>query len=182
LSDSLHTCWRRSFGRVAGLLAAFLWFTLPVAIGYSHLNMLDVPFALVAVGGSLVLLRHLRSPTWADAAWVGLVGGVGLLSRWTALVFVPILAVVVFISARRRIRRAALQAGCVVLIAWLTLWGGYRDLAPSSTQVTDGLLRTYFGVSEQSLRRAPLGERTLESLPFPKEYTTGIQTFRVIAR
>jgi hypothetical protein len=166
------------FGRPAGLLAAGALLTTPVIIGYSHLDGLDLPFALVAVLGSLALLRHLRNPTWGNAALVGLVGGSALLTRWTGLVLVPVLALIVAIANRRRLPRALLQAGVVLLVVWLTLWAGYRAIAPGGTAMTDGLLRDLH--ITHTTPASNIGERLLEHLPLPSEYKAGLRTQRTI--
>lgn len=166
------------FGRAAGMLAGAAWLTIAPAIGFSHIDGLDVPFALVTFALSLVLVRHLRSPTWANAIVVGITGGAALLTRWTALALVPVLVLVVGLSARRLPRRALLQAGTVLLVSWVTLWVGYRVIAPSSAPVVNGVLEDFHRA--HSVPPANFAERVVELAPLPKEYQAGLRVQRVV--
>ena len=56
---------RRLFGTTAGLVAAALWLTAPIVLGYGHLNGLDVPAAFTVVLALWLLARYVDEPTLA---------------------------------------------------------------------------------------------------------------------
>jgi Dolichyl-phosphate-mannose-protein mannosyltransferase len=168
------------FGRASGLIAAGAWLTTSVAIGFSHLDGLDIPMALVAMVACIALVRHLRHPTWGSCVTVGLIGGTALLTRWTGLALVPVLALVVAIAARRGPRRAFLQGAAVLLVAWGTLWVGYRLIAPSTTPVVNGVLVDLHRAN--AVPPSSFADVFIDHIPLPKEYTAGLREQRVIER
>jgi 4-amino-4-deoxy-L-arabinose transferase-like glycosyltransferase len=71
--------------------------------------------------------RYIQSPGWRQAAWLALVTGVGLLTKMTFLVFVPILAVLVVFVEMRSGRSLTRVAGTTALFLALTAGvGGYK--------------------------------------------------------
>ena len=98
---------RRLFGPVAGLISGGLWLTLPVVLGFSHLNGLDVPAAGSVVLARYLLDRFLDLPAGASLAVVAsrfaavaVAVGVALLTRsGVGLVVAAAVAVVVAVAA-----------------------------------------------------------------------------------
>jgi len=165
------------FGRTAGLVASAAWLTMAVPLSFSHLNGLDVPMALFAIGGCLALLWFVRAPSWRTTAIVGVVGGLGLLTRWTALALVPVFALVVLAAGRRRWSVRLLQAASVLLIAWVVLWGGYRIVAPQSAPVVNAGL-TQIGLGDK--RPDGIIATVMRVTPLPKEFRAGYEMQQVL--
>src|SRR5438132_42466 len=109
------------FGRAAGLLAGGLWLTTPFVLGLGHLDGNDVGFTLVVVLAAWALLRYVRRQTWANAVIVGLAGGGALLVRITGLAVIPVLGLVVVLSAWPRLSTGLLRGGLVLVVAFVPL-------------------------------------------------------------
>jgi hypothetical protein len=93
---------------------------------------------------------------------VGVAGGLALLTRATGLLLVGVLAVGVIAGDRHRLRRALARGAIVLLIAWASVWGGVRLLAPSPAPV---MTTSAFCFPRQSA-----AERALAPVPWPVEY------------
>ena len=150
------------FGRVAGLLAAGLWLTTGYVLGMTHLVGIDLPNALFTLLACLCLSRHLRQPSARSAALVGLAGGLALLTRATGLMLVGVLAVGVVAGDLHHLRRALGRSAIVLLVAWASVWGGVRLLAPSPAPVAT--------TSAFCFPEHPVAERALAPVPWPEEY------------
>ncbi len=81
---------------------------------------------------------------------------------------------------RRAPRRAVFQAGAVLLVAWATLWVGYRVIAPTSSPVVNGVLVDLHRV--HAVPPSSVTDPLLDHIPFPKEYRAGLHEQRVIER
>ena len=154
------------FGRAAGLLAGGLWLTTPFVLGLGHIDGNDVAFTLAVVLAALALLRYLRAPTWANALIVGLAGGATLLVRITGLAVVPVLALLVALTAWPRLTTGLLRGGLVLVIAWAAVWIGVRAVSPvpDFTRV-DPL---------PHVEDVPVAAEVARIVPWPAEFDTGI--------
>lgn len=175
----------RLFGRAAGLLAAATWYTLPFALGFSHLASIDVTASLVTLATSLALLGVLRSGSAASAGaglrWRGLVvlgltAGAGLATRHTGVLMLLVVVAVVVVTAARRGRVVAglAAAGLVGLVALSVVWVGYRALAPGGSGLPpfETLEVLYPHVPDDA---APVVRAALNALPLPAEYELGVR-------
>lgn len=122
---------RRFFGHDGATLVALLWLTTPYVVGLSHFAMLDVPFTLAATGLVLAVLRWLEAGRTGRLAVVGLILGLALATRHTALVLAVWVAAVVAVRLRGRPREAGRAVGLVAVVSLATLWGVYRGLSPT---------------------------------------------------
>jgi 4-amino-4-deoxy-L-arabinose transferase-like glycosyltransferase len=163
---------KRLFGRAAGLLAATVWLTLPFTAGLSHLNGVDVPFALTTLVLSLALLRYVRGPTTRAAILVGLACGVGLTVSLTALVLVPTSAVVVLLVGSRHLARALRHVLLIGASSWAVVWLLYRLVSPFPD------VRHTEPVPAGPVR---LLARLARLVPWPPEYDYGIWKQALIA-
>lgn len=172
----------RLFGRAAGLLAAAIWYTLPFALGLSHLASIDVTASLVTLVTSLALLRVLRAGAgrpglrWRGLVLLGLAAGAGLATRHTgALVLLAVAAVLVTAAIRRgRVAHGLASAGLVGLVALSVVWVGYRALAPGGSDLPpfESLEVLYPAVPADA---APAVRAALDVLPLPAEYELGVR-------
>lgn len=166
---------RRLFGTAAGSLSAALWLTAPIAVGYGHLNGLDVPAAFTVVLTAWLLARYLQRPTLADLAFVAASVGVALLTRAAVGLVVAgaAFAVVLVVGlVRREWLLAPLKGVAVLVLGWLMVWGGYLLLDPS------GLDISIFDPATQRLLTEPpssLPGQIALSVPWPTGYEAGIR-------
>jgi 4-amino-4-deoxy-L-arabinose transferase-like glycosyltransferase len=119
----------RLFGAAAAVLSGLLWLLIPVSIGLSHLDGIDVPFTLTVVATALAVAWARDRPTTRRCALVGLCAGLSMLTRITGLFVVPAAALAVAaVPGPVRVRRAAVVAAS----SWLVLVTMYAALAPST--------------------------------------------------
>jgi 4-amino-4-deoxy-L-arabinose transferase-like glycosyltransferase len=163
---------KRLFGRAAGLLAATVWLTLPFTLGLSHLNSVDVPFALTTLVFSLALLWYVRGPTTRTAILVGLACGIGLTVTLTALVLVPTSAAVVLLLGWRHLARALRHVLLIGASSWAVVWLLYRLASPFP------VVRHTEPVPPGPV---PLLARMARLVPWPPEYDYGIWKQALIA-
>jgi 4-amino-4-deoxy-L-arabinose transferase-like glycosyltransferase len=163
---------KRLFGRAAGLLAATVWLTLPFTLGLSHLNGVDVPFALTTLILGLGLLRYVRGPTTRTAILVGLACGVGLTVSLTAFVLVPTSAAVVLLVGWRHLARALRHVLLIGASSWAVVWLLYRLVSP---------LPVVRHTEPVPAGPVPLLARLARLVPWPPEYDYGIWKQALIA-
>ncbi len=159
------------FGRPAGLLAAALWLTTPLAVGFSHLNGLDLFFTLAVLAACLALERHLRRPTRITLAWVALACGLVLLIRHTGVLIVAAVVASLLLAPRPgRPRREALAEAAVVVVAtWALVWVGHLAIAPASPPIS------YVTATAGSGALARTASRVVDLIPWPRSYKLGFQ-------
>jgi len=156
---------KRLFGRAAGLLAATVWLTLPLTLGLSHLNGVDVPFSLTTLVLALAVLRYVRGPTMRSAVLVGVACGVGLTVSLTAFVLVLTSAAVVLLVGWRHLSRAIGHALLISACSFAVVWFLYRLVSPFPE------VRHAEPVPGGSV---PLLARLARFVPWPSEYDYGI--------
>jgi len=119
------------FGRAEGLLSAFLWFSAPLAVGFGHLDGLDVPAAASVLLVLLALVHHLRRPGGVRLLCLGLCLGVALLTRaGVGMAVLGAVFVTVAIAPPYTRGRSILGALGVAVVAWLVVWSAYLLLEP----------------------------------------------------
>ncbi len=119
---------RRTFSRSVAIAAAALLTTIPAVLGHAGVLTTDLA-AMTGIALSMLALdAFIEAPTTKRAALLGVAIGIGLLTKFSFLVFFPPCALIVILSrARRDSGAAALRtAGLVLLAAFLTFWAGYR--------------------------------------------------------
>jgi Dolichyl-phosphate-mannose-protein mannosyltransferase len=166
------------FSRAAGLLAAGAWLTLPLAVGFSHLNSLDLVFALAVSVAALALVRHLREPSWKTLTVLALAAGALQLTRQTGFVYVGVVCVAI-VASRWRDRWAALRDVAVLAVAtWALVWVGTFAVAPHRMPVDQASVDSFladFGAQDEGLPARAIG-KALDVVPWPAEYEVGFET------
>lgn len=117
LAVSMYGLGRLLAGRMAGLLAAVLTCTAPVVLDHSRMLFLDLTLtALVAFGTWTLLASHSFQDLRYSRAW-GVALGLGMLTKWTFLVFlaVPLGAAVCAAFRARRPRDSEIALGMLAL-------------------------------------------------------------------
>lgn len=157
---------RRIAGDGAALLAAGLTAVLPDVLAHGGVAYNDVPVALAIVGAVWAIDEALRRPAARRAVLAGLLIGLALAVKNSAVALAPIaVTLLVFEGVRRRRDkswwRAVAMATVVVLVsAWVTLVLVYRgDLQLAEYRYALGFA---FGhVTEMAVPAFLLGERSL---------------------
>lgn len=123
-------------GRVAGLVALCLVALDPNILAHTRLATTDLGLAAAAALAGFALWRFLRQPSWITSVLAGL--GIGLLlnTKFTALLFLPLFALVIALSLWQRWSHprpagnmrprdwAVMLLVVLPATAFLTLWAG----------------------------------------------------------
>lgn len=116
--------WARSlFGLPAAVGALLFYVGCPNILAHSAVATMDVPVTLGMTGGTWALWRWIQEPTWKRAALWGLVLGLALATKYTALMMLPFpllaAAILLWRSAARTRVLGQLAAGLVLMVAVL---------------------------------------------------------------
>jgi hypothetical protein len=117
----------------AGLIAALLFASTPAILAHAGLATTDMAVAAMVPAALYALTRFLDSPTTPRTILLGIVIGLGLLSKYSFIVYFPIAALVLLI-VRRRFPLLKLAAACGV--AALLVWATFR-FSCSTLQTAD---------------------------------------------
>jgi hypothetical protein len=120
--------WARKLqGRAAGLGAAVLVSFSPNLLAHASVAALDFGAATSLFVAAYHLRRWATQPTMWRCVWAGLACGIAVLTKFSALVFLPVIVASYLILARSAGgRRAILRQGPVfVVAAVLVVWAGY---------------------------------------------------------
>ncbi len=120
---------RRGLARAAGLVALVLLALDPNMLAHTRLVTTDLGLAAGATVAGYTLWRWLKRPSWARAAVAGVSLGLLQNTKFTALLFLPLFALVILLAlvlrrpARRELIWLTAQAIAIYpLAALLTLW------------------------------------------------------------
>ena len=148
LATFLVWYWARSrYGDWPALAATFLLTTSPVALAHSGLATTDMAAAATFTWALLVFLNFVEGPTYRRAALLGAATGLAILSKFSALLFLPACAITLSLTRRLMMGRAAHDKALTpasaslwrrpialaVLVALLVGWAGYRFSISSAT-------------------------------------------------
>ena len=127
-----------AWGSWAGILALAVFSLLPPVLGHAGIAMTDIVLTATLPAALLSLGRWLESPTIRRSSILGASFGLAILSKLSALVFLPLcgLPLVLLwrrsrsgagvtsggVTARLRFQRVAVAAAVTVLV----IWAGYR--------------------------------------------------------
>ncbi|MGB5283456.1 MAG: hypothetical protein WBM75_16870 [Polyangiales bacterium] len=129
--------WIAPFSRPSALLAIAIYCTHPSILAHAGLATTDLAFASVFLLATWRLIRWIEAPSTARAAALGGVAGLLVATKFTGLVFFPVLVVAtastVLIanrgtgaaSPRTLLRRALPLATVAAPVAFVVLWGAY---------------------------------------------------------
>ena len=128
----------RMFGREVAMVSVAIFTTIPLILGHAGLLTTDLSVAATIPLALLALDLFLEEPTWKRAIFLGVAVGLGVLSKFSFLVFFPPAALVVVASYGLRGARDASQdpqpatrhllrnLAAAIAIAFLVSWSGYR--------------------------------------------------------
>ena len=131
LAFVLFAIGRSLFGRAAGAVAGSLWLLSPFVLGLSHLDSLDVSFALAVGLWSWAMLLWLGHPTTRRTVVLGLATAAAVLTDVTGLILVGLAVITILgVSGRAARRRGMRQSGLLLLVTWALVWVVYGAIDP----------------------------------------------------
>jgi hypothetical protein len=113
---------RQLFGTAGALLSLALFATEPSLIAHGSLVATDVPIALCLFGATYFFWRCTERFTWPDAVAFVLFSAAAFLVKFSAVVLVPLLAVLALL---RRSKVAFALIGAAALTTWVAIWAAY---------------------------------------------------------
>lgn len=128
---------KRYFGGLIATLATFLFTFLPPVLAHAGLATNDMALAAFTGAAFVSLLAWLGRPSLARSLLLGASVGFAVLSKFTALAFIPVCfagALLWYVATQRppagilmaRSRALLPPFGLAVLAGALVIWGGYR--------------------------------------------------------
>jgi len=129
LGAAIAVLWtRRLFGDAAALVSVALFGALPPILGHAALATTDMAAAATTVMALFLFARWLEVPSWRNAVLVAIACGLGLLAKFSFLVFFPAGAVALVIAQikPRRVGLRIAQIAAGVAIAFVMVWAGYK--------------------------------------------------------
>jgi hypothetical protein len=124
--------WARELhGPLAGLLALGLYVFDPNILAHGRLTTTDLGVTCFLFIAVYCFWRWLNHPTWPRLAAAGLTIGLALVSKYSALALIPMLALIglmhVLTSGQpmQRLRRLAPSVGLMLALAGLVVWAVY---------------------------------------------------------
>jgi len=116
----------RLFGERAGLVACLLLACCPNVLAHGGLATLDMAAAASVLAASYCLWRWSESREWRWCLASAIAAALAVLSKFSALGFLPPIALAFFLLARTRLTRTFLaQAAAFAFLAPSLLWAGY---------------------------------------------------------
>jgi hypothetical protein len=112
-------------GDKAGLLALGLYALDPNVVAHGSLVTTDMAVTALGLLTFFLLHRYLHHPSRARLAGVGLVLGLALASKVSALLLVPLVGAVLVLRSRREFSQGLRAWLVVVLFAFVVLWAVY---------------------------------------------------------
>lgn len=118
----------RLFGPGIGLLAMAMYASLPPILGHAGVATTDLAVATMLTLSWIALDRWLDQPSLGRGAVVGLCVGLGVLAKFSFLLFFPITAAVLIAVriAKRNGAASARSLGIALLVAFFVVWAGYK--------------------------------------------------------
>ncbi|MCZ6680871.1 MAG: glycosyltransferase family 39 protein [Candidatus Poribacteria bacterium] len=135
---------RRLFGNTTALLATILFTTLPPILAHSGLATTDMALTATFAAALLAFTCWLDKPTFMRSLLLGLAGALAILTKLSALLFLPACGIAL-LALRWVVGRGTTKTtvtypgrwrtvGPIILVAVLTIWSGYRfSVSPLTT-------------------------------------------------
>lgn len=122
---------RRLFGDAAALIALALFGALPPILGHAGLATTDMAVTAMTLTALYLFARWLEVPSWRNAMLLAVACGLGLLAKFSFVIFFPVaaitMAIVHLLVHRDRVpivRIAQIAAGA--LLAFVMVWAAYK--------------------------------------------------------
>lgn len=160
--------WARALSNDAGgILALLAWAMNPLALAYGHIVATDGAIALTSLLAVWTWVRFLQKPALWPAVVAGLCLGLALLTKYTALIWVPILILLAVIHAwqRKSWRDIARYGALAFVVSYLTILAVYLPYLTPPPPI-DPALAIQIGV--------PGWFQTLRPILIPGDYFRGV--------
>ena len=146
LASMLVWAWgRRLGGKWVGVLALLLFTTLPPILGHSALATTDMAVTALTAAAIYVFVLFIETPTAKFAILLGLTVALAIVSKFSALLFLPAgFAAVMVLALARRVsidwKGIARSAVVAVVIMIVVVWGTYRFSTIPASRVNELVL------------------------------------------
>lgn len=121
------------FGERTARWAMFFTASSPTLLAHGSLANTDIPIAALTMLTLVVWWRYFESPNWKTALLSGLVLGIALTVKFSAITLLPAGLIWLVYTAwkhRQKFRTVLLWSGLAVLSAWLVIWAVYQFKSP----------------------------------------------------
>jgi 4-amino-4-deoxy-L-arabinose transferase-like glycosyltransferase len=139
---------RRYFGAAAAVVSTALFTLLPPVLAHAGLATTDMPLAATVSAAFFLLVRWAEAPRPRRAVLLGIAAALAVLSKFSALLFLPAaaaLALIITVAVRRPRRAGLIRAACS-RIPGLLLAAGVGALAVwAAYGFTVGTVPAWFG-------------------------------------
>lgn len=176
------------YGYGTGLFVMFLYVFNPNVIAHSRLTTIDMGATSVILFSLYAFWRFLKAPGLKTAGVSGFILGLAQLSKFTALIFIPVLCLIGFLSLVRRILEPGEKGDRKTFAAKYIGYVGFLMLV-SLLVINGGYL---FSGSFTPLGQYPLESDLLQKLkgllgenlpvPLPYDYLAGFDTQLAISQ
>lgn len=132
----VHAWARRLFGEAAAVTSVFVFTMLPPVLGHAGVATTDLPVAATCVAALYALVQWLNELTVRRSATLGFAVALAILSKFTALLFLPACGLAILGLRQYSGNRASgtprppsrrLKAICLAaIVACLSIWASYR--------------------------------------------------------
>jgi 4-amino-4-deoxy-L-arabinose transferase-like glycosyltransferase len=126
LGGLLFWATRRWFGSTAAIFAILIYSLEPTILGHAKVVHTDVPAACVYLLFFVTLYAYAEQPILRKAVLLGLVTGLALVTKFSMVVLLPVLAVFFLFKARQQMKHALV----VAVLILLTINATYRFRNP----------------------------------------------------
>jgi 4-amino-4-deoxy-L-arabinose transferase-like glycosyltransferase len=192
----IYLCGQEIGGPTGGLLALFMYASYPLFLGYGPFVMNDIAVSLFVVLTCWATGAFWRRPTWWRAVWLGSALGGALLAKFSAILLIPVLALVFAVLGWRQrhnlrrdfAKRVAVRALFALFVGfafvYITYAFTYRNMVPHQLMEVWRKRTTVYGTTRnvgQALRieRAMAAHPKLERVVAPVFfYAAGISNIR----
>jgi hypothetical protein len=157
----------RLWGERAGVLALLLWLFCPNLQAHGRLATLDVPVTVAVLAAFYALHRYAMAPSAARLALAAGLAGVAVLTKFTALLTLPVLGALSLATPGVPLRRRLARLGAAAAMVWMVVQLGYGWRQPT-TRLDVPPLRSQFG--QAAARLVPAGW----SVPLPDALVRGL--------
>jgi 4-amino-4-deoxy-L-arabinose transferase-like glycosyltransferase len=108
------------YGNVAGIIAMLLWSFCPYVLAQGSLITPDAHAAALGVTAMFLFWKWLKKPTYLTALFVGVVLGIAELSKFTLLVFYPLIFILWLIFRFPLQKNAVLKESAMIFLIIIT--------------------------------------------------------------